>query len=63
MKDAKLKITDRYEREIPSLEISGFIRDALCRLDEVAYVQFASVYHHFAKMTFVVEVWKLEREL
>ena len=56
------QITDRYEREVPSLQIGEFVMDALRGLDEVAYVRFASVYRRFAEATeFVEMVQKLER--
>lgn len=36
-----------YGAEIPTRVIGGLVMDALRRLDEVAYVRFASVYHRF----------------
>jgi transcriptional repressor NrdR len=54
-------ITGRFEREVPSMEIGERMMTALRRLDEVAYVRFASVYRRFQEATeFVQEVQKLE---
>ena len=36
-----------YEREIPSMELGKKVMDALEKLDEVAYIRFASVYRRF----------------
>lgn len=41
------KINERYEREVPSREIGEMVMDELTRLDQVAYVRFASVYRDF----------------
>lgn len=54
-------ITDRFEREVPSMEIGERMMAALRNLDEVAFVRFASVYRRFQEATeFVQEVQKLE---
>jgi transcriptional repressor NrdR len=56
-------ITDRFEREVPSMEIGERMMAALRQLDEVAYVRFASVYRRFQEATeFVQEVQKLENK-
>lgn len=38
-------------REIPSLEVGDFLMDALKKLDQVAYVRFASVYKEFSDVS------------
>ncbi|MDD5260224.1 MAG: transcriptional regulator NrdR [Methylacidiphilales bacterium] len=58
------RITDelekRYNTEIPAPEIGEAIMRALRRLDEVAYVRFASVYRKFKDINeFVEEVQSL----
>jgi len=54
-------LTDRFEREIPAEFIGKQVMDGLRKLDEVAYVRFASVYRRFQEATdFVQEVRKLE---
>ena len=41
------RINERYEREVPSREIGEMVMEELSRLDQVAYVRFASVYRDF----------------
>lgn len=41
------KITDSGKREFKSEEIGEMVADELRKVDEVAYVRFASVYRHF----------------
>lgn len=40
-------IEDDFEREVPAEEIGRRVMNALRKLDEVAYVRFASVYRRF----------------
>jgi transcriptional repressor NrdR len=40
-------LQDRPEKEIATAEIGSFVMQQLRRLDEVAYVRFASVYRNF----------------
>ena len=40
-------LQNQMEREIPSAEIGELVMDRLKKLDEVAYVRFASVYRQF----------------
>jgi transcriptional repressor NrdR len=55
------QVTDKYEREVPAEVIGRALMDELRKLDEVAYVRFASVYRRFQEATdFVHEVKKLE---
>ncbi len=49
-----------YDREVPSVVIGQKIMDRLQKLDDVAYVRFASVYRRFRDVTqFVSEVEEL----
>lgn len=41
------EIMKRYEREVNSTEIGELVMQKLHRLDEVAYIRFASVYRQF----------------
>ena len=52
------------EREIPSLRIGEYVMVELRKLDQVAYVRFASVYRSFEDVqAFSEEIERLEREL
>ena len=52
------------EREIPSRKVGVFVMDELRKLDQVAYVRFASVYRKFADVAdFREEIERLERDL
>jgi len=42
-----MEASAEYEREIPSMELGKKVMDALEKLDEVAYIRFASVYRRF----------------
>jgi transcriptional repressor NrdR len=55
------EITDKYDREVPSIEVGERVMEGLKEIDSVAYVRFASVYRRFQEATeFVREVEKLE---
>src|SRR5438132_12458392 len=41
------EVFKRYDREIPSTAVGELVTDKLRRLDQVAYVRFASVYREF----------------
>jgi transcriptional repressor NrdR len=57
------EVTDKYDREIPSMAIGERVMEGLRNIDEVAYVRFASVYRRFQEATeFVQEVKKLEEQ-
>src|SRR5690242_18128510 len=57
------EITDKYEREVPSMAIGERVMEGLREIDEVAYVRFASVYRQFQEATdFVQAVKKLEEQ-
>jgi transcriptional repressor NrdR len=45
--DIERRLQERETREIPASEIGGLVMQELRKLDEVAYVRFASVYRSF----------------
>jgi len=54
-------LRERYDREVPAEAIGHLVMEELRRLDQVAYVRFASVYRRFQEATdFVQEVRRLE---
>lgn len=54
------ELEGEYEREIPSTEIGKKVMHRLEKLDEVAYVRFASVYRRFRDANqFIIEADKL----
>ena len=40
-------LEEKYEKEVPSHVIGEFVMDQLAKIDQVAYVRFASVYRQF----------------
>ena len=58
--DVEQMLQNKLEREVTTAQIGELVMDRLKRLDEVAYVRFASVYRQFADIkTFLTEVNKL----
>ncbi|MDR0381299.1 MAG: transcriptional regulator NrdR [Oscillospiraceae bacterium] len=56
-------LQNNLEREVTTSQIGELVMERLRRLDEVAYVRFASVYRQFADIkTFLTEVNKLLME-
>lgn len=54
-------VTDKHDREVPAEFIGKLVMEGLRKIDDVAYVRFASVYRRFQEATdFVQEVKKLE---
>ena len=52
------------DRELPSLRVGEFVMAELKKLDQVAYVRFASVYRSFEDVqAFREEIERLERDL
>lgn len=52
------------EREVPSMQVGELVMRELKKLDQVAYVRFASVYRRFEDVhAFREEIEKLERDL
>ena len=45
--DLEKMLDEKYEKEVPSSALGEFIMDELIKLDQVAYVRFASVYRQF----------------
>lgn len=45
--DLEKHLRDKYDKEIPSSAIGEFIMKRLGKIDQVAYVRFASVYREF----------------
>ena len=57
------EVTNKYEREVPGPVIGKLVMEGLRKIDEVAYVRYASVYRRFQEATdFVQEVKKLESQ-
>jgi transcriptional repressor NrdR len=58
------ELESEFEREVPSTVVGTKVMDRLEKLDEVAYVRFASVYRRFRDANqFIIEADKLiERE-
>ncbi|MCX7994287.1 MAG: transcriptional regulator NrdR [candidate division WOR-3 bacterium] len=56
-------LSDRYKMEVKSSEIGQMVLDRLLKIDEVAYVRFASVYKKFKNIDyFAKELQKLKKE-
>lgn len=45
--DLEKMLRDKYEKEVPSSAIGEFVMNQLAKVDQVAYVRFASVYREF----------------
>ncbi|HNQ35111.1 MAG TPA: transcriptional regulator NrdR [bacterium] len=57
------EIRSRFEKEVPSARIGELVIENLARLDQVAYVRFASVYRKFADITeFEKEIARLKKQ-
>ncbi|MFO1500739.1 MAG: transcriptional regulator NrdR [Verrucomicrobiota bacterium] len=55
------EVTQRFDREVPSLALGERVMEGLREIDHVAYVRFASVYRRFQEASdFVQAVKKLE---
>ena len=61
--DIEQQLLNSLNREVTSTEIGELVMDHLKRIDEVAYVRFASVYRHFKDIsTFMKELDKLLKQ-
>jgi transcriptional repressor NrdR len=61
--DIEAKLHERAEKEITSLELGEVVMEHLQKLDQVAYVRFASVYRQFKDIAqFMDEVKGLIKE-
>jgi len=57
------EVTQKYDAEVPSMAIGERVMEDLKRVDEIAYVRYASVYRRFQEVTdFLDEVKKLEEQ-
>ena len=45
--DLEKILHEKYEKEVPSREVGEYIMQRLAKLDQIAYVRFASVYRDF----------------
>lgn len=45
--DLERMLEEKYEKEVPSYVIGEFVMEKTAKLDQVAYVRFASVYRQF----------------
>lgn len=62
--DIELELRNSLEREISSKQIGEMVMRHLRKVDQVAYVRFASVYRNFEDVsTFIDEIRKLKKEL
>lgn len=56
-------LRDRYDREVSSILIGEMVMDKLQKIDEVAYVRFASVYRQFADLnSFISTIEQIKKE-
>lgn len=63
VKDIETRLHERAEKEISSLELGDMVMEHLQKLDQVAYVRFASVYRQFKDISqFMDEVKGLIKE-
>jgi transcriptional repressor NrdR len=56
------EISLKFDREVPSLAIGERVMEGLRKIDEVAYVRFASVYRRFEEAAQFVQVVKKMEE-
>lgn len=62
--EVKRRVRESGEREVDSVRVGEWVMDALRRLDQVAYVRFASVYRSFEDVrAFLEEIERLENDL
>lgn len=52
-------LEEKYEKEVPSYVIGEFVMDALSKIDQVAYVRFASVYRQFKDVSHFMKELKV----
>ena len=61
-KDIEMEIRNSYRGEIPSDTLGEMVMERLSRLDQIAYVRFASVYREFKDVdTFLAELKELKK--
>ena len=49
--EIEIQIQNSLEREVPTTKIGEYVMDQLMRIDDVAYIRFASVYRQFKDIT------------
>jgi transcriptional repressor NrdR len=60
--DLERELRDNFDREVPSVEIGEKIMARLQKIDEVAYVRFASVYRQFNDLnSFISTIEQLKK--
>ena len=60
--DIEARLSNSLEKEVQSIRIGELAMDELQRIDEVAYVRFASVYRQFSDIdTFMQELSEMMR--
>jgi len=57
--DLEKKISKDFDREIPSPMVGEFVMQKLSKIDEVAYVRFASVYRQFRDVSHFMKELKV----
>jgi transcriptional repressor NrdR len=61
--DIEAKLHDRADKEIPSRDLGELVMEQLQKLDQIAYVRFASVYRQFKDpVQFMDELKELLKE-
>lgn len=61
--EVEREIRKRSENEIPSTQIGEYVMERLAKIDDVAYIRFASVYRQFKDIeVFMKEMQELERK-
>ena len=55
VRDIEAQIQNSLDREVAASQIGEYAMDALKKIDEVAYVRFASVYRHFKDISSLQE--------
>lgn len=56
--ELKKMIRDKYDKEIPAKMIGEFIMRQLAKIDQIAYVRFASVYREFQDVSHFMDELK-----
>ena len=60
--EIEVELQNRMDREVPSAVIGELVMDKLKRIDQVAYVRFASVYREFKDINSFLQELKVIRE-
>lgn len=57
--DLEKMLEEKFEKEVPSYVIGEFVMDTLAKMDQVAYVRFASVYRQFKDVSHFMKELKV----